>query len=144
MGHQMDVMRRILQQVRTLDATTMERMVTLGYYMHNLYSAMEDLFEEIASVFENRIDSSGAYHRELVRRMAIEVPTIRPRVLSEPSATLIDELRAFRHVFRHSYGYSLDSERVSRLQQKLLASWDTVEQDLLQFENFLREQLQAQ
>jgi hypothetical protein len=144
MTHQLDIMRGILEQVRALDVTTVERTVTLGYYLHNFYSAMEDLFEEIASTFENRIESTTAYHRELVRRMAIEVPTIRPRVLSAASATLVDELRAFRHVFRHSYGYSLEAERVSSLRQKLLSGWDTVEQDLLRFENFLREQLQAE
>ncbi|MCL6475457.1 MAG: hypothetical protein K6U75_10445 [Firmicutes bacterium] len=140
----MDVIKGILEQIRSLDVASVERTVTLGYYLHNFYSAMEDLFAEIASTFENRIESPTAYHRELVRRMAMEIPTIRPPVLSAPSAILLDELRAFRHVFRHSYNYTLDPERVSSLRHKLLANWDSIEQDLLRFERFLWEQLQSE
>ena len=137
-------MKGILHQIRSSDVASVERTVTLGYYLHNFYSAMEDLFAEIASTFENQIDNRAAYHRELVRRMAMEIPTIRPPVLSAPSAILLDELRAFRHVFRHSYNYTLDPERVSSLRQKLLANWDSIEQDLLRFEQFLWEQLQSE
>ncbi len=133
----------ILAQVRSLDTASEERAVTLAYYMHNLYSAVEDLFEEIARTFENRIEDSSGYHRGLLQRMSIEVPTIRPRVLSLQSMALLDELRAFRHVFRHSYSYSLDPQRVAMLREKVLAGWQQVEEDISRFEEFLKAQLQA-
>jgi len=47
-------------------------------------------------------------------------------------------------VFRHSYNYNLDPERVSSLQQKLLAGWDRIEPDPLRFEQFLWGQLQSE
>lgn len=141
--NQRTVIENILAQIQSLDTSSEERTVTLGYYLHNLYSAVEDLFEEVASTFENRLEDTKAYHRELLQRMSIEVPTVRPRLLSAHSLALLDELRAFRHVFRHSYSYSLDPDRVARLQHKTLADWDTVEQDISRFEEFLKAQLQA-
>ncbi|GIV19151.1 MAG: hypothetical protein KatS3mg023_0902 [Armatimonadota bacterium] len=81
--------------------------------------------------------------RELLQRMSIEVPTIRPRVLSPQSMALLDELRAFRHVFQHSYSYSMDPQKVAMLQDKVLAGWQRVEEDIARFEEFLKAQLQA-
>lgn len=136
-------MQNILARVQSLDTSSEERTVTLAYYLHNLYSAVEDLFEEVASTFENRVEDATAYHRELLQRMSIEVPTVRPRLLSSHSRAVLDELRAFRHVFRHSYSYSIDPDRIARLQRKTLADWATVEQDISRFEEFLKEQLEA-
>lgn len=141
--NQREVMQSILSQIRLLDTATEERTVTLAYYLHNLYSAAEDLFEEVASTFENRLRDTGAYHRELLQRMSIDVPTVRPRLLSQRSLALLDELRAFRHVFRHSYSYSLDPEKVARLKEKTLTEWGTVEEDIARFEEFLKAQLQS-
>lgn len=141
--NQRAVIQNILTQVRLLDTTTEERTVTLAYYLHNLYSAVEDLFEEVASTFENRVGDTGMYHRELLQRMSIEVPTIRPRLLSPQSTALLDELRAFRHVFRHSYTYGLDPDRIAKLREKVLTGWETVEEDIARFEGFLKEQLQT-
>ncbi|MCS7311170.1 MAG: hypothetical protein NZ741_13220, partial [Armatimonadetes bacterium] len=81
--------------------------------------------------------------RQLLQRMAIEVPTIRPRLLSAQSVELLDELRAFRHVFRHSYTYTLDPSRLRALQEKVLAQWTSVEEDLNRFREFLLSQLQS-
>ncbi len=141
--NQRAIVQRVLSQIRSLDTATEERTVTLAYYLHNLYSAVEDLFEEVASTFENRVEDTSAYHRELLQRMSIEVPTIRPRLLSAPSTALLDELRAFRHVFRHTYSYSLDPDRIANLREKVLAGWETVEEDMARFEEFLKEQLQT-
>lgn len=141
---QREILSTLLDKLRTAEAVSPDGAVLLGYHLHNLYSAVEDLFREIAVTFENRIGDRTTYHRELLKRMTIHVPTIRPRVISAQRFALLDELRAFRHVFRHSYTYELDAERVARLKEKVLAQWHQVEEDLSQFEAFLRSQLEAQ
>ncbi len=135
---QREVFRRILEQIGALDLSNQERTIAVGYYLHHLYSACEDLMGEIASTFENRVEDRRAYHRQLLLRMSIEVPTVRPHVFSPDSTALLDELRAFRHVFPLSDTYSLDAGRLAALREKVLAGWHAVEHDLNCFEEFLQ------
>jgi hypothetical protein len=91
---------------------------SLGYKLHNLYSAYEDLFKLIAKFFENQVDNMSRYHTDLIKRMRIDMEGIRPALLSDESFKIIDELRGFRHVFRHAYSYELDAEKVIRVAEK--------------------------
>lgn len=85
---------------------------SLAYQLHNLYCGFEDLFEIVASHFENHIDPNGGYHSALLNRMALDIEGVRPALISEESRLLLDNLRAFRHVFRHAYGYVLDRRKL--------------------------------
>ncbi len=91
-----------------------EEVDSLGYQLHNLYGAFEQVFEEVARFFENRIDAAG-YHAGLIRRMQLNIPGVRPALLSESAAADLDELRRFRHLFRHAYSADLDPHEVVRL-----------------------------
>lgn len=84
----------------------------VGFQLHNLYSAFEDLFRLVATHFENHISEQGGWHKELLKRMATDIPGVRPPFISAQAQAILDELRGFRHVFRHSYLYDLDPERV--------------------------------
>ena len=88
---------------------------SLGYKLHNLYSAYEDLFKLVAGFFENQIDPTERYHIRLLKRMKLELEGIRPPLLSDQTFKLLDELRGFRHVFRHAYARSLNSSRLLEL-----------------------------
>jgi hypothetical protein len=83
----------------------------LAYTIANLYSLMENYFLRIAKCFENDVDRSS-WHRDLVRRMSLSVEGVRPALLSKQEAWVIDELRGFRHVFRHIYQAELDPEKL--------------------------------
>ena len=83
----------------------------LGYTIHNLYSLLENYALRVAKTFENDLDRD-TWHRDLVKRMTIEIATIRPAVWDRGLARHIDELRRFRHAFRHVYDSSLDPEKL--------------------------------
>ncbi|HAG52124.1 MAG TPA: hypothetical protein DHU69_01965 [Deltaproteobacteria bacterium] len=85
---------------------------SLGYQLHNLYCAFEDLFKIVAATFENHIEDKNRYHLELLKRMAIPIEGVRPALLSQKNYTLLDNLRSFRHFFRHAYSYELDERKV--------------------------------
>ncbi len=91
---------------------------SLAYKLHNLYSAYEDLFKLVARFFENQIADISGYHTELLNRMRLQIEDVRPKLLSDGSFMLLDELRGFRHVFRHAYSYKLDAERVINYQRR--------------------------
>lgn len=90
----------------------------LAYTLHNVYCLFENYFLRIAKFFENALDPL-TWHRDLVRRMALEIRGVRPALLDDPLAERIDELRAFRHVFRNLYQTSLDPQRIRDLQRRL-------------------------
>jgi len=114
---------------------TVEAVESAGYWMHNLYCAFEDLFKLVAGFWENSLSTDGEYHIHLLKRMLIEIEGIRPGLLSNAGYKLLNELRGFRHVFRHAYSYGLDKERVSALLGKILDQKDIVEIDLQTFRN---------
>jgi uncharacterized protein YutE (UPF0331/DUF86 family) len=135
--NQLDICSELMQEVSAVEPVEKEDTVFAGYMLHNLYSALEDLFQEIVKIFENSIDDPSKYHRELLKRMSIEVPGIRPSLLSRQSQEILDELRGFRHVFRHSYSYGIDADKVKILKAKILEGWPDVEKDIQQFDEFL-------
>ena len=85
---------------------------SIGYQLHNLYCAFEDLFKIVAAAFENHIEDKSKYHSELIKRMTISIEGVRPLLLSHESFILLDNLRSFRHLFRHAYSYELDERKV--------------------------------
>lgn len=111
---------------------------SLAYKLHNLYSAYEDIFKLVARFFENQIEDFDRYHSDLLKRMSIEIEGIRPNVLSEESFRVLDELKGFRHVFRHAYGYELDAERVNKLAEKAIRLKQTFLKDYDDFKDKLR------
>jgi hypothetical protein len=53
-------------------------MESLGYQLHNLYCAFEDLFKIVSETFENHIQDKSKYHQELLKRMTISIEGVRP------------------------------------------------------------------
>lgn len=92
--------------------TNVERTESLAYQLHNLYCAFEDLMKIVANEFENRIQERSDWHIQLLRRMTEDIPTIRPALFSKENFLLLDELRAFRHWFRHAYSYRIEPEKL--------------------------------
>jgi hypothetical protein len=122
-----------LTQASSGQALTEPILITLAYLLAALYSCFEDQFQKIARVFENRITNPASWHRELLERMGIEVEGIRPRVLSRESLRLLNELRGFRHVFRSSYLFELDEERLRLLLRRWQQGKGQVRRDMQSF-----------
>ena len=85
---------------------------SLGYKLHNLYCAFEDLFKIVARYFENKVEDLARYHKELLHRLSLSIEGVRPALISVESRKELDELRAFRHFFRHAYSYELKYEKI--------------------------------
>ena len=91
---------------------------TLGYTIHNVYGVIENYCLRVAKFFENGLEGES-WHRELLRRMTLEIPSLRPALLGEETYLLIDDLRSFRHLFRNLYARPLDPDRTRLVQAKV-------------------------
>lgn len=106
---------------------------SLGYQLHNLYCAFEDLLKIVAAFFENQVADESRYHAELLRRMSLVVEGVRPAFISEKTYRLLDNLRSFRHFFRHAYAYELDERKLGIVLEDALRLKELYPQDIRSF-----------
>jgi hypothetical protein len=105
--------------------------------LHDVYSGLERIFAHIASDVDQSVPSGPDWHRELLRQMTVDLPGLRPRVLTVEMAASVEEYLRFRHVVRHVYAFELDPERVERLAGRLRPTFHTVSTTLVAFTAFL-------
>ncbi len=79
------------------------------------------------------MSSNSSYYTSLLRRMVFAIEGIRPALLSEDSLRVLDELRGFRHMFRHAYSHGLDEERILILLNRIKSSNPMINKDLADF-----------
>jgi hypothetical protein len=117
-----------------------ELLDSLAYKLHNLYCAYEDLLKIVAKFFDNQIEDTSQYHIEILKRMMIDIKGIRPNLISKEAYKYLDELRGFRHIFRHAYAYELDVERIKMLGGKSLKLKSIFQDCLNSFKKRLQEE----
>lgn len=128
---------KIILEIKRISPKSPEETAYLGYLLHNLYCGLEEVFKYTASTFENNIDDPTKYHIELLNRMNINVPDIRPALVDEKAYKLLDTLRGFRHIFRHSYQRDLRGDLIQIIKNDVIKSWPAVVSDIKLFKKFL-------
>lgn len=116
---------------------------SLAYKLHNLYCAFEDLFKIVARRFENQIENHAQYHKELLRRMALDIRGVRPSLISEELLKDLDELRAFRYFFRHAYSYEINYEKIRVALKSALKVKKKFKKDIKNFVKEIKGQLRS-
>jgi len=105
--------------------------------LHDVYVAMERIFEQIASRVDKSIPSGNDWHRELLRQMSVDLADIRTAVLSDNSVSELDEFLRFRHVVRNVYTHSFRNEEIIKLVRAVRPTFERVQRELLEFIVFL-------
>lgn len=140
------VLHRDLEAIAALEAhadslpgagLTRAQLDSLGFTLHNLYNALENSFTQISLSFENHVKDQSRWHRELLEKMLLDVPPLRPSVLPPGSRALLADLLGFRHLFRHAYDYALDEQKTLALWRKWKMEGAAVKESLHAFANAL-------
>ncbi|KUO75020.1 MAG: hypothetical protein APF81_12240 [Desulfosporosinus sp. BRH_c37] len=106
-------------------------------YLHHFYTGIESVFERISRAFDGGLTSGGDYHREVLRSMTIEIPDIRPSIISRDLAEELDEYRRFRHMFRHSYGSELRWRKMEPLAKGIDSMTKVLDERISEFMHFI-------
>jgi hypothetical protein len=130
--------KKLYEEIITVDVSDYDKRFLFAIRVQQFYTALEDLFKQIAKSFENHIENMSSFHKELLSRMNTEVPKIRPAVLSHQSLLLLDRVRAFRHFIRHAYDCELDPKELHAIQERLKKEFSHVEASLTQFRSFIQ------
>lgn len=105
----------------------------LGSIVHDFYTACERIFERVAVYLGPGLPMGENWHISLLRSMELSIEGKRPAVLEHQLASrLVDYLR-FRHLFRHTYGYELEWEKLHALVERLETTKTSLGQQLDQF-----------
>ncbi|MBX3746979.1 MAG: antitoxin [Verrucomicrobiae bacterium] len=141
--HDIESIGRLSEELRTsvaalkADPREFRNCAAAAYLLHNLYNALENSFEQVSRTFENHVVDRGRWHRELLDKMFLPIDGWRPAVLPEGHRGLANDLRGFRHIFRHSYDFTLDPGRVIQLAERWLGDVRAFEEALERFCEFL-------
>jgi len=86
-----------------------------GSILHDFYTGIEKIFEDIAKEIDRRIPTGEEWHSELLHQMTLDITGLRPPVISKATDKKLREYLGFRHLFRKRYGFELDWEKMKRL-----------------------------
>lgn len=121
---------RLRDRAQGLSEADIVRLESVAYQIHNFYNAVEDLLKLIAAHFENNIAETPRWHSALLQRMLQEVPGIRPAVLSYDTFVALDQLRGFRHFFRHAYEAPIKYEQLVANLNRAQQVFSQLQQDI--------------
>jgi hypothetical protein len=106
--------------------------------IHSFYSGLERVFEKIASAVEGSLPQGVNWHQELLDQMALEIPNVRPAVLSVKTREHLDPYRGFRHVVRNVYTYNISPDKMKPLAKGIRSVFRQIEKDLAAFSRFIQ------
>jgi predicted nucleotidyltransferase len=116
-----------------LEAPSQFVMHALASYLHQFYTGCERIFERIAVSLDGGLPGGAFSHANLLAQMARELPGIRPAVSHEALWLRLQDYLAFRHFFRHAYGYTLEWAKLRPLVADMAATRTDLQDQLAAF-----------
>jgi predicted nucleotidyltransferase len=104
-----------------------------GSIVHDFYTASERIFERIAVYLGPGLPAGENWHPSLLRSMESDIEGKRPAVLEHHLALRLADYLRFRHLFRHTYGYELEWDKLHPLVRRLETTKTSLEQQLDKF-----------
>lgn len=86
-----------------------------GSILHDFYTGIEKIFASIAKEVDNRLPMGEEWHSELLHQMTLDIPGLRPQVITANTEKKLREHLGFRHLFRKRYGFELDWQKLKKL-----------------------------
>lgn len=84
-----------------------------AFQLVRLYNVVEQMSLRVAKAFENHLDDETGWHAELIKRLSIDIPGVRPPLWPAALGAPLRQLRGFRHVVTHAYDPTLDPARLA-------------------------------
>ncbi len=106
-----------------------------GSILHDFYTGIEKIFEDIAKEIDRRMPAGEEWHSELLHQMTLDITGLRPPVISNATDKKLREYLGFRHLFRKRYGFELDWEKMKRLLIRISQILSDLEKE---FETFFK------
>ena len=100
-----------------------------GSFLQSFYNGIESIILLIFKAIKVNIPNDSHWHKTLFE-MTFEITEKRTFIFRPDYKEQFAEYLSFRHYFRHSYGYEIDSERLKPLINGVEDLWKLLEEDL--------------
>jgi len=105
--------------------------------LHDFYSGLERIFERVAENIDEIKPESLNWHQQILKQMAMEIPKVRPAVISQDLKEELDKYRAFRHIVRNIYAHNFKIDKIKDLMGNIDKVLSELEKELRIFYEFL-------
>ena len=106
---------------------------------HDFYCGVENIFRRIAAELNGGLPNGGSWHKTLLQNMLLEIPEVRPSVVSGETGKLLKTFLEFHHKFCHVYGFDLDFNQLDDLERLYPETHSAVGADVSKFLQFVGE-----
>lgn len=139
----LEVMQRVQDHVDGFLENELEQMgcttvsaVIISDGLSRFYTAIETIFVRVSRFFENSLEGER-WHADLLDRMALSIPEIRPPVISQKTHADLRELMKFRHFSRYYAELEYDWDRLEFLLRKYDAVKVSIRDEIAAFQKIL-------
>jgi len=115
--------------------------IVVAASLHHFYAAVESALERVSQAFDMTPPTGPRWHQALLDLAALDVPEVRPAVVSEPTVKLLRRLLAFRRFFRNAYAASWDPTELRHNVETLRDVLPHLDEDLARFGAHIRHAL---
>jgi uncharacterized protein YutE (UPF0331/DUF86 family) len=112
--------------------------VSLG--IHNVYNGVEDILLSLANDVDGLVPSGPTMHQDVLDQMSAEITGIRPSVLDPELYQSLSELKGFRHLVRHRYGFDLKTRKVQENLDRIKQAFPSFVEAIVSLERMLTEE----
>lgn len=109
----------------------------LALLLMNYYTGAERLFRRIASQLGGLPPGGDRWHAQLLEDMMLELPGLRPPVLSRDTVEALARLLRLRHVLRNLYAWTVRRDELDVHTRELTATHAALTRELDHFHGFL-------
>lgn len=107
--------------------------------LQSFYTGIENIFRRIATYVDGALPVGERWHVDLLERMNIPLPEIRPAVISDDTKQELKEFLSFRHAIRSVYIFEINGERVIELASTAATFFQKFKNDIDRFTAFLKQ-----
>lgn len=124
----LDKLKPLINKCRTTQPDFIE-LAALGTVLHSFYTGIESIFIMIEKHYKNQFRNEPNWHKNLLWQASIQQRN-RKEIISVSTREVLYEYLQFRHLFRHSYGFELDWQKIRHLVLSLEKNLKTIGKDL--------------
>lgn len=124
-------------EYKNLGKCTISAMV-LSQVFVDFYTCVETFMFRVSQEFENNLKKEQ-WHKDLLQKMSLLIPNIRPALLSKTTSNLLTELLQFRHFKRYYFDFDYDWEKLELIEKKYIQAKPLLIADIQNFITFLQE-----
>jgi hypothetical protein len=120
---------------KTIDERTLW---AIAGHLQAFYTGCGTVLSRALEKFEGLPDAGPDSHVRLLQQATLDVPTVRPPIITTQTATALHPYRAFRHFFRYAYEVDLVWDRMAPKAENVSAVFASFEHDVHGFAAFLQ------